>query len=183
MNAIEQLWQPPAEMELWLILVYVACVLIGARVLEAIAKVHFARAQRYAVHGFEYIAPRDHYTCLGGATLKLDTIHADERMAIYRAPVEHCGGCRLKPNCAPQEASRRIYRSLAVWTETDVGRFHQYISLTLFSIAGVLSAAGLWRFLGQPGIGYLALALAASLACLAFHSRRLKLRTPALQPR
>jgi len=177
MNAVEQLWQPPAEIELWLILLYVAGVLVAARVLEAVAKSHFARAQRHAVHGFEYVAPRDYYTCLGSATLTLDTIHANERMAIYRAPVDHCGGCHLKPTCAPKEASRRLYRSLATWAETDVGRFHQYVALLMFFIGGILSAAGLWKFLGQPGTGYLALAFATSCACLALHSRRLRFQT------
>lgn len=182
MNAIDQLWQPPVELELWLLLMYIAGVLIAARVLEMIAKAHFSRAQRYAVHGFEYVAPRDHYTCLGGATLTLDTMHGAERMAIYRAPVEHCGGCRLKPQCAPQEASRHIYRSLAIWTETDVGRFHQYVSLTLFSSTAILSIAGLYHFLGQPGIGYLALGLVASIACLALHYRRMTLGRISAQP-
>src|SRR5262245_5944820 len=113
MNGPQTLWLMPADVELWLILVYVTGVLIGARIIEALAKAHYARGRRHAEHGFEYVAPRDEYHCLGGATLKLDTIHDSEKMAIYRAPVEHCGGCRLKTQCTPMEQSRRIYRSLA----------------------------------------------------------------------
>jgi hypothetical protein len=178
MNAFESLWRLPVDIELWLILAYVAGVLIGARVIEALAKAHFARARRYAQHGFEYVEPRDHYQCLGGATLTLDTVHQAERLAIYRAPVEHCGGCHLKPQCAPEEESRRIYRSLATWTETDVGRFHQYVSLLMFLVAGVLSLAGLWRWNGQPGMGYLGLALTGSLACLLLQSWRMRSPLP-----
>jgi hypothetical protein len=174
MQALSVLWRLPVDLELWLMLAYVFGVLIGARLIEALAKAHFARARRYAEHGFEYIEPRDHYQCLGGATLTLHTIHEAERMAIYRAPVEHCGGCRLKPQCAPREASRRIYRSLATWAESDVGRFHQYVSVLMFVVAFVLSLAGLWRFCGQPGLGYLALGLGGSLACLVLHSRRFR---------
>jgi hypothetical protein len=174
MHALSALWRLPVDVELWLILSYVFGVLIGARLIEAVAKAHFARARRHTEHGFEYIEPRDHYQCLGGATLTLETIHASERMAIYRAPVEHCGGCRLKPQCAPRDASRRIYRSLATWAESDVGRFHQVLSVLMFVVAFVLSLSGLWRFRGQPGLGYLALALGGSLACLLLHSRRLR---------
>jgi hypothetical protein len=174
MNAAQAVWRLPADLELWLILAYVAGVLIGARIIEALAKSHFARARRQAEYGFEYVEPRDHYQCLGGATLTLDTIHAAEKMAIYRAPVEHCGGCHLKERCTPQEESRRIYRSLATWAETDVGRFHQSVSALLFVVAGVLSAAGLWHWRGERGTGYLAVALAGSLACLLLQSRRMK---------
>jgi hypothetical protein len=174
MNALQALWRMPVDVELWLILAYVAGVLIGARVIETLAKAHYARGRRYAEQGFEYVAPRDQYHCLGGATLTLDTIHESERLAIYRAPVEHCGGCRLKPNCAPFEESRRIYRSLATWAETDVGRFHQYVSVLLFAAGGVLSLAGIWQWRSQPGIGYLVLALAGSLACLLLQSWRMK---------
>jgi len=178
MQALSALWRLPVDVELWLILAYVFGVLIGARLIEALAKAHFARARRHAEHGFEYVEPRDHYRCLGGATLTLDSIHDAERMAIYRAPVEHCGGCQLKPQCAPREASRRVYRSLATWAESDVGRFHQGLSILMFVVAFVLSVAGLWRFRGQPGMGYLGLALAGSMACLALHSSRLKLARP-----
>src|SRR5262245_4977889 len=174
MNGLQTLWRMPTDVELWLILAYVTGVLIAARVIEALAKVHYARGRRHAEHGFEYVAPRDEYHCLGGATLKLDAIHESESMAIYRAPVEHCGGCHLKAKCAPLEQSRRIDRSLATWAETDVGRFHHYVSVVLFAAAGVLSLAGLWQLRRQPGIGYLALALTGSLACLVLQSWRLK---------
>lgn len=174
MNAVQALWQLPHDLELWLILAYVAGVLIGARVIEALAKSHFSRSRLYAEHGFEYNEPNDHYHCLGGATLRLESIHEAERMAIYRAPVEHCGGCHLKPRCTPSEGSRRVYRSLAVWAETDVGRFHQYFSVVLFVVACVLSLVGIWQWRGQPGLGYMALALAGSVACLVLQSRRMR---------
>jgi hypothetical protein len=180
MDAFERLWRLPANVELWLLLAYVTGVLLAARVIEAIAKSHYARARRYAEHGFEYVEPRDHYRCLGGATLTLDTIYENERMAIYRAPVENCGGCRLKPMCAPHEASRRVFRSLATWAETDVGRFHHYFSQVMFAGAGVLSLGGLFHWHAQPGTGYLVLAAAGSAACLVLQSRRMRIAQPQL---
>ena len=53
-NALDALWQFPVDVELWLILAYVAGVLI-AHVIEALAKTHYARGRRYAEHGFEYV--------------------------------------------------------------------------------------------------------------------------------
>jgi hypothetical protein len=173
MNALQLLWQPPVDIEAWLILAYVTSIAVGARVTETLAKRHFRRAQRYAEHGFDYIEPRDEYQCLGGASLKLDSVREAEKMAIYRAPVEHCGGCRLKPACAPLEESRQIYRSLAIWAETDVGRFHKWLSVLMFVAACLLSFVGLWRWCGQPGAGYLALAGAGSTLCLLLQSRRM----------
>jgi hypothetical protein len=181
MDAVERLWRLPADVELWLILAYVAGVLVAARAIEAVAKAHYARARRYAERGFEYVEPRDHYRCLGGATLTLETIHENERMAIYRAPVEYCGGCRLKPICAPHEASRRVFRSLAIWAETDVGRFHHYFSQVMFAGAGAVSLAAMCHWHAQPGTGYLVLALAGSVACLVLQSRRMKIARPVAQ--
>jgi hypothetical protein len=181
---VNVLWQLPHDTELVLVIVYIAGVLIGARLIEAMAKAHFTRVNRIAEQGFEYIELHGHYHCRGGATLRLDAIHDAGRMAIYRAPVEHCGGCRLKPSCAPGEDSRRIYRSLATWAETDVGRFHQFVSIVMFSVACVLAAAGLWHWRGQPGVGYLALGLVGGVACLLLQSHRMKtvLKLPTAKP-
>jgi hypothetical protein len=184
MNALDWLWQSPRDLELWLVLGYVVVVLVSARIIEALAKGHYLRAQQSAEHGFEYNGPRDHYHCLGGATLHRDSVHEAERMAIYRAPVEHCGGCYLKPKCAPQEASRTVYRSLATWAETDVGRFQQYVSLLMFAATGVLSLSGIYHWHGRPGSGYLILAFVGCLACLVLQSSRMKLprRSPVVPP-
>jgi hypothetical protein len=59
MNGLHAIWRMPVDAELWLILAYVTAVLIGARVVEVLAKVHFASGRRYAEQGFEYVAPQD----------------------------------------------------------------------------------------------------------------------------
>ena len=45
--SLDMLLSPPVDIELWIILFYVAAVLAGARVVEAVARAHFARAQSY----------------------------------------------------------------------------------------------------------------------------------------
>ena len=56
MDPVSLLLSLPAELEVWLILGYVAVVLAGARLAEVLARVHFERARRYAEQGFEYDA-------------------------------------------------------------------------------------------------------------------------------
>jgi hypothetical protein len=61
---------------------------------------------------------------------------------------------------------RRLYRPLAAWAETDIGRFHRRLSLLIFAVAAALSVVGLVRWGGGPGTGLLVVALTASLASL-----------------
>jgi hypothetical protein len=153
----------PVELEAWLILGYVFGVLAGARIFEALARVHFERARRYAERGFEYVADADHYECPQGERLTLHLCHEDSRLAIYRAPAASCNACPLKATCTPHDEGRHIYRSLAAWAETDIGRFHRRLSLLMFGVAAVLSAVGLVHWLAQPGTGLLFMALVVSL--------------------
>ena len=59
-------WSPPVDLELWIILFYVASLLIGAKIVEVVARMHFARAQRYGEQGFEYIEPQGRLSVPGG---------------------------------------------------------------------------------------------------------------------
>lgn len=157
----------PVDLEAWLILGYVVVVLVGARVVEALARVHFGRARRYAEQGFDYDADGDHYQCPQGERLALHLVEPEGRLAVYRAPASSCNDCSLKASCTPHDEGRHIYRSLATWAETDVGRFHQRLSLLMVGVAAVLSVIGLVRWWAEPGTGLLLVALAASLASVA----------------
>ncbi len=157
----------PAELDAWLVLAYVAGVLVGARVFEALARVHFQRAQRYAEQGFDYDPTFDHYQCPHGERLSLHLIEPEGRMAIYRAPAMSCNNCPSKAGCTPHDEGRHIYRPLAAWAETDIGRFHQRLSLLMFAVGAALSFVGLIRWAAQPGTGLLLVALVLSLASVA----------------
>jgi hypothetical protein len=164
----------PVELEAWLILGYVLVVLIGARLFEALARAHFERARRHAERGFQYAPDLDHYECPQGERLALHRVDEDSRLAIYRAPAESCNGCPLKASCTTHDEGRHVYRSLAAWAETDIGRLHQRLSLLLFGVGSVLSGAGLARWGGQPGSGLLLLALVVNLSFLAWDVRALR---------
>lgn len=167
MDPVALMLSLPKELELWLILGYVAVVLVGARLAEMLARVHFDSARQYAERGFEYDVDTDHYRCPQGERLDLHVVEPESRLAVYRAPASSCNGCPLKSSCTPHDEGRRLYRPLAAWAETDIGRFHRRLSLLMIGVASVFSLGGLARWMGQPGTGLLLLALAISLACVA----------------
>src|SRR5581483_11904353 len=149
-----------------LVLGYVAVVLTGARLSEVMARVHFERARRLAARGFEYDAAADHYRCPEGERLALHLVEPEGRLAVYRAPAASCNGCPRKAACTPHDGGRHVYRPLAAWAETDVGRFHLGLSLLMTGVGAVFALGGLVRWAGQPGTGLLLTALALSLAAL-----------------
>jgi hypothetical protein len=155
-----------ADVELWIILGYVAAVLIGARIVEALARLHFARAQRHSEQGFEYIEAQDLYRCPQGEQLFLHRVEHENRVAVYRARSSSCRRCPLKAACTPFDEGRVVMRSMAAWAETDVGVFHRRVSILMVTAAVVVCAAGLRRWTGQPGSSWLTIALFASLAIL-----------------
>jgi hypothetical protein len=162
-NDLEFLTSPPADLEVWLLLAYAVVVLAGARLTEAVAQSHFAGARRYAEHSFHYDDETDHYHCPHGERLALHVIDPDERVAVYRAPAASCASCPHKAASTPHDGGRHIYRPLAAWAETDVGRFHQWLALFMVGSATALCLVGLVRWVGRPGTGWLALSLAVAL--------------------
>ena len=164
MNELERLIGPPADLEVWLLLSYAIVVLAGARLTEALARTHFRRARRSAEHGFRYDVDADHYHCPHGERLSLHMIDSAERVAVYRAPASSCADCPSKGVCTPHEEGRHIYRPLAEWAETDVGRFHQWLSVVMAGSAAALSLVAIVRWAGRPGTGLLVLVFVVSLA-------------------
>jgi hypothetical protein len=173
MDAVALLLSLPGDLEAWLIVGYVAVVLAGARICETLARAHFGRARHYAERGFEYDEAEDHYRCPQGERLSLHLIEPDNRLAVYRAPASRCNGCPSKASCTPHDEGRHIYRPLAEWAETDVGRFHRRLSVLMFAAGVGLSLIGLARWGGRPGTGLLLLGLSASLASVLFNLERM----------
>jgi hypothetical protein len=162
-NVQDALLSLPADLEVALLLGYTIVVLAGARLMEWLARVHFERARRYGEGGFQYDADADHYQCPQGERLALHVINPQERVAVYRAPASACAGCPEKARCTPHDEGRHIYRPLAAWTETDVGRFHQRLSLLMAGSAAALSLVALVEWVGRPGTGLLIVALLTTL--------------------
>jgi hypothetical protein len=162
MNVQDALLSLPADLPVSLLLGYAIVVLAGARLTERLARVHFERARRYGEDGFHYDADADHYHCPQGERLALHLIDPQERVAVYRAPASACAGCPEKGRCTPHDEGRRIYRPLAAWAETDVGRFHQLLSLLMAGSAAALSLLALLEWAGRPGTGLVIVAFLAA---------------------
>ncbi len=83
-------------------------------------------------------------------------------MAVYRAPASACAGCPEKARFTTGDGGQHIYRPLAAWAETGVGRFHQWLSLLTAASAAALSLVALTEWAGRPGTGLLIVALLAA---------------------
>jgi hypothetical protein len=134
-----------------LLLAYLIVLWAAGWVLEFLARAHYHRAERYAHHGFSYDAELDRYECPQGELLTLDTLDDRNKLAIYKAPASSCNECVLKTFCTPHDEGRRIYRSLAAFHETDVGRFHRRLSLTIVAVALAFAVGGMVAYWDTPG--------------------------------
>jgi hypothetical protein len=154
------------DLALALLLGYVIVLWAGGWILEFLARVHFYRAQRQAQAGFEYQAELDRYECPQGELLTLHTFDDRNKLAIYKAPASSCNQCVLKAFCTPHDEGRHVYRSLAEFHETDVGRFHRWLSLVILAVALAFSAGGVLAWWNQPGEWMLVIATGVSLILL-----------------
>lgn len=159
-------WGFALDLGLALLLAYLLALWAGGRALEFLAGVHFRRAQQYAHAGFSYRAELDRYECPQGELLTLDTFDDRNKLAIYKAPASSCNECVLKAFCTPHDEGRRVYRSLAEFHETDVGRFHRWLSLVVLGVALAFSAGGVIAWWDKPGEWLLVIASGISLVLL-----------------
>src|SRR5262249_15514658 len=151
-------------------LLYVVFVLVGARIVEFVAKKHYQRAQNFAVRGFQYVAEEDHYRCPEGEHLKLVKCDHEKRLAVYQIKT-NCASVRLKESCTPHSHVRQITRSLATWAEAEVGKFHRRISAIMFLAATLVCALCLLLWVGKPGTGLFVITLVASVNLLVHEIR------------
>jgi hypothetical protein len=159
-------WGATLDLGLVLLLAYVSVLWIGGWALEFLARAHFHRARRYAHNGFSYDAELDRYECPQGELLTLHTFDDRNKLAIYRAPASSCNECALKAFCTPHDEGRHVYRPLAEFHETDVGRFHRCLSRIILGLALAFSAGGSLAWWNKPGDWLLATATGVSVALL-----------------
>jgi hypothetical protein len=159
-------WGITLDLGLVLLLAYVFVLWAGGWSLEFLARAHFHRAQRYAHNGFEYDTELDRYECPQGEWLTLHTFDDRNKLAIYKAPASSCNACALKAFCTSHDEGRRVYRSMAEFHETDVGRFHRWLSRIVLGLALAFSAGGLLAWWNKPGEGLLVIACSISIVLL-----------------
>ena len=162
------------DLRLVLLLAYVLLLWIVGWVLECLARAHFHRAQRCAHTGFAYDTELDRYECPQGELLTLQAFDDRRGLAIYRAPASSCNECVLKAFCTPHDEGRRVYRSLAEFHETDVGRFHRLLSGIVLALALVFSAGGVLAWWDKPGEWLLVITTGVGLMLIWRHVRDLR---------
>jgi len=157
-NRLDTFLTLPADLGIWLLLGYVFVVLAGARLIDVLARIHFERAQRLVEGGFRYDPHFDHYDCSQGERLTLHFVDPEQKVAVYRAKASGCAACALKASCTPHDKGRHLYRPLAVWAETEVGRFHYRLSMLMVSSTAAVALGAFLNWAGRPGSGLLLLA-------------------------
>lgn len=154
------------DLTLALLLAYLLVLWIGGWILEFLARVHFGRAQQHAHTGFSFDLELDRYECPQGELLTLDTFDDRNKLAIYRAPASSCNECVLKLYCTPHNEGRHVYRSLTEFHETDVGRFHRWLSVIILAVALAFSVGGLLTWWNKSGEWLLVITTGISLVLL-----------------
>src|SRR5262245_36616212 len=148
----------PPDLGVCLLLGYVFVVLAGARLIGVLARANFERARRLAEGGFRYDRDADHYDCPHGERLTLHLVDPAQKVAVYRAKASSCAACPLKAGCTPHDEGRHVYRPLAAWAETEVGNFHQRLSLLMVGSTAAVALGGFVCWAGRPGSGLLLVA-------------------------
>lgn len=124
---------------------YAVLLLVVARGIERMAHRSHRRAQAYITAGFVYHPHVDAWECPTGHSLRPIQIDDARRLAHYRASARVCNQCPLKTGCTDSDDGREVTRSLDPWLETELGRFHQGLSLVLAVLAGLIVTVGLIR--------------------------------------
>jgi hypothetical protein len=159
-------WGMALDLGLVLLLGYLVIMWMAGCSLEFLARIHFDRARRFAHTGFRYDTELDRYECPQGELLTLHTFDGRNKLAIYKAPASSCNECVLKAFCTPHDEGRHVYRSLAEFHETDVGRFHRLLSLLVLTVALAFSVGGLIAWWNKPGEWLLVIASCVSIVFL-----------------
>jgi hypothetical protein len=113
--------------------------------LDLLARHSSRRSERYRTAGFTYHAQLDLWVCPEGEHLwpkEHDPVH---RLVRYRARPHVCNRCPSKGSCTESDEGREIVRFLDPWPQSDAGRFHRGLSLTLVVLGGLLSVGELVR--------------------------------------
>ena len=171
MSPTLSLWGLTLDPKLVMLLGYVVALWFGGWALEVLAKTHFQRAQRFAHNGFVFNRERNHFECPQGEVLTFHGFDARNKLAIYRAPASSCNDCALKVFCTPRDDGRRLYRSLAEFHETDIGRFHRWLSVLVLALALVFSAGGLVAWWNNSARWLLFIAFFVSVGLLLLDAR------------
>jgi hypothetical protein len=142
----------PLHIEVVLAAGYSAFLVVVAAGLEWFGRHSHGRSGQFRTAGFKYHGHLDVWECPCGHHLHPHYRDPVREIVRYRAPAYTCNACARKNDCTDSEHGREIIHSSESWIETQAGRFHRVLSLTLLFLAALILSAEMFRHPTLPEV-------------------------------
>ncbi|HEY7002079.1 MAG TPA: hypothetical protein VH330_10080 [Candidatus Udaeobacter sp.] len=131
---------------------YSAFLIVVASGLELFGRHSHRRSGQFRTAGFKYHGQLDVWECPSGHHLHPHYRDPVRDVVRYRAPAHTCNACARKNDCTDSEQGREIIHSSESWIETEAGKFHRVLSLTLLFLAVLIVLAEMLRYPTLPEV-------------------------------
>src|SRR5262249_16758222 len=131
---------------------YAGFLIVVASGLEWFGRHSHRRSGHFRTAGFKYHEHRDVWECPCGHHLHPHYRDPVREVVRYRAPAHTCNACTRKNDCTDSDHGREIIHSSESWIETQAGKFHRVLSLTLLFLAVLILIAEMLRYPTMPEV-------------------------------
>jgi hypothetical protein len=131
---------------------YAGFLIVVAAGLELFGRHSYRRSGQFRTAGFKYHGQLDVWECPTGHHLHPHYRDPVRDVVRYRAPAHTCNACARKTDCTDSEHGREIIHSSESWIETEAGKFHRVLSLTLLFLAALIVIAEMFRYPTLPEV-------------------------------
>jgi hypothetical protein len=142
----------PLHVEVALAAAYAGFLIVVASGLEWFGRHSHRRSGQFRTAGFKYHVHLDVWECPRGHHLHPHYRDPVREIVRYRAPAHTCNACARKNDCTDSEHGREIIHSSESWIETQAGKFHRVLSLTLLFLATLILIAEMFRYRTLPEV-------------------------------
>lgn len=142
----------PLHIEVALAAGYAGFLMVVAAGLEWFGRHSHRRSGQFRTAGFKYHGHLDVWECPCGHHLHPHYRDPVREVVRYRAPAHTCNACARKNDCTDSEHGREIIHSSESWIETQAGKFHRVLSLTLLFLAALILIAEIFRHPTLPEV-------------------------------
>jgi hypothetical protein len=142
----------PLHIEVALAAGYAGFLMVVAAGLEWFGRHSHRRSGQFRTAGFKYHSHLDVWECPCGHHLHPHHRDPVREVVRYRAPAHTCNACARKNDCTDSEHGREIIHSSESWIETQAGKFHRVLSLTLLFLAALILIAEMFRHPTLPEV-------------------------------
>ena len=142
----------PLHIEVALAVGYAGFLMVLAAGLEWFGRHSHRRSGQFRTAGFKYHGHLDVWECPCGHHLHPHYRDPVREVVRYRAPAHTCNACARKNDCTDSEHGREIIHSSESWIETQAGKFHRVLSLTLLFLAALILIAEMFRYPTLPEV-------------------------------